>query len=217
MIFLGIVTAIGLVVGIYFLTRKSDWASKHATEVVPLPEKLPTKYLSERGVSVFSAVRPSDLQLRLIDEGIQITINNTAGKNWQKYRHHSEFEIILLPLTDYSKIGGCPLLRTTGMNSITIAGAVIGVRQKGSGVDAKRPMIAMPYSDVKSEYCQNLYRDTAKHEAEHIVLLNDLTQFFFYTGVNDIHPIFGKASLRENEFTKGACFTRHFVEWSQNK
>lgn len=159
----------------------------------------------QKGVTVrsFGPV-PTEQALQLIDSGIAHTLRNTENQNWTNFRTIEEFEVFLVPPATHNveTDPGSPaiLVRQLDPNGVDVretqaAGTCIGVEGGVLGkTDTRYPAIVLPYEDTELPAHAVYLEESARNEAEHIVMwVNNKNMFFNYVGANDQHPIFPDA------------------------
>jgi len=209
---------------------KSDYDKIRATEAIPLPDKLPNKYYSPRGVEVYSSIQPSAETMQWLDNGIQTTLDNTryncpplepidTCKTWARYKTHSNTRVLLLPPMAYSNsvYKNCPLLQTH--DGTKIIGIVIGIRYSGIYEDRFATLVLPQMNNLPADSvnCGELFTLGAKHEDEHLRLLNNSALFGYFTGANDIHPIFTGEQKQTPEMLRQKDAEQYYYVYSEPK
>jgi hypothetical protein len=156
------------------------------------------------GVVVRSYIPVGPEVLQLIENGIAHTLRNTASQNWANFRNLSDFQVFLVPPATHNVEDdpGSPalLVKSLDPNGVDIrttqaAGTCMGV--PGGilrGDDVRYPSIILPYEDSELPAHAQYFEESARNEAEHIVMwANNRAMFFNYVGANDQHPIFPDA------------------------
>lgn len=181
LIFLAIIVAIvGAVVYFGFLRKR---IFRLAIEI----PNLPYQFTTPRGVRVRSTVPVPDSALSTIDAGImrQLVRASAAHPDWSSYAVLSDYDVMFIDpqATNQINYPGSPAIVVHGIQA---AGTCIGL---GDGYI--KPTIVLPHQAASGWTFMEYLAESARNESEHVRLWNnDLQLFGFYTGTNDIHPIF---------------------------
>lgn len=178
---------------------KTDW-QKAESPIVGLPNKLPSAYKTQMGVTVYCDRAPTIREKRLIDEGIIQQLGRShqnqpqwqpadAWKNWKDFNFPKDYSVYLLDGTltaESPDIKGCPLLQTKSGSACGTVGGYRIVNGKWTGT----PVILVTKLSNEASQCEWLLRECVDNESEHVRLLNDLSLFLFYQGQEDVHKFF---------------------------
>lgn len=184
-----------------FLTTSCKTGYRAVEPVMPnQPRELPPSYRTPLGAIVHSDTEPSAQALSLIDSGIMEAVAAAfrdnpkftpadAWKNWRDYKTPREYRFFLIDTEERSimpETEGCPILKSYYGY---VAGITSGFQIVNAKIEARFPLTQMPKLTDTRPHCVELFRKTAKHEAEHWITANDTTVFldlFQY----DVHPYF---------------------------
>lgn len=177
---------------------KTDW-QKVESPIVGLPKKLPNEYKTPLGVTVYCDRRPTALENQLIEQGIaEQLIRSHRDQNWdtpsawrefKDFNYPWEYNVWLLDGDVIAKspdIAGCPILNTKQGTACGTVGGYWWKKGKWQGT----PIILVTKLSNQAIECQRLLRNCVDHESEHVRLLNNQALFTFFSGANDIHPLF---------------------------
>lgn len=164
-----IIIAIAVAVGIILWMRRRKKSAPDFTQV------------THGGVRIASPVTLPAVALDAIDEGIQTQIDKAtaAHPDWTEFDNLADYEI--------------KFIAPQAINNVNDPGSpaiiVQGIQAAGTVDYTGYPTIILPYQ-ANWDFLDYLKR-AAQFESEHVRLWgNNKTLFYYFTGSNDVHPIF---------------------------
>lgn len=189
-----IVIALSIIAAVVFFVRR--WKNKKVASArahrarnnlgIKVPAALPHIYDEPDQPFFSSVVSIPDVARRMVAEGIKIVIEATRIKfpHWQQFRSLADFNVMFVEPDAISRVDvpGAPALMVWGIQS---AGTVIGI----PGDSVNKTTIVLPHQAATDWRFLNYLKNSARHEAEHVAELNDMSVFNSYIGEErDVHP-----------------------------